>query len=182
MKARFLTPVILFVFAFQPTNVLAQESEESTTVKEMEKLEWMIGKWHWMGEWFPSDPSERTSFKTLWECGWLFDKTIIECRSHIGENLDKLQSIEYFSYDPLYKNYVISFYGGEDNRSHPAIGTIVQHEERWVDRATTITAEYKTLDQLVFIPKGDTIEVEQYRSQNGESLKKVQEAVVNRVD
>ena len=182
MKARYLVPLFLFIFAFSVTKTFAQESEEPPTAKEMAELEWMIGKWDWKAEINPLDASKRFSLHVIMECGWLFDKTIIECNSYSGENFEKLDIRDYYSYDVQNNDYSYSGFWGYGGGSQPAKGSLVKHEDRWVLVGLFIEPDNKRFDQTTFTLMGDSIEVEQYRSNNGEPLWKIQEAKVARID
>ena len=182
MKARYLLPVFLLLFACTAVTTYAQETEDPPTAKEMAELEWMIGKWDWKADINPLDPSKRFSISAIMECVWLFDKTIIECNTYVGENFEILDTRDYYSYDAQNNNFVSASFWGYGSGSQPAIGTLVKHEDQWVLLGLFIEPDSKRIDQTTFTLMDDSIEVEQYRSVNGEPLWKIQEAKVTRID
>ena len=82
----------------------------------------MIGKWDWKAEINPLDASKRFSLHVIMECGWLFDKTIIECNSYSGENFEKLDIRDYYSYDVQNNDYSYSGFWGYGGGSHQRKG------------------------------------------------------------
>ena len=168
MKAHYSALIVSFLLAATATDSFAQTSP----AEKMAELKWMIGEWKLDGTWL----EDETKLTGTLNCSWLFDETVVECENvwYFGE-LEMPEHILY-SYDGVMQSYSALYHFKGVGKSFPA--SFLKNGDAWTMQGEVSLPGVTFWNQMRYTPKGDQIEMVQYRSTNGGVVEKVADVAI----